>query len=81
MMSYNYAMMYHITKRSVEKMRKEILENNYYVVRSLAMTNYLVRKGFDIKKVDDNKANPEFKVFLFADSQELRDAMSEYIER
>lgn len=80
-MGYNYSMMYHITKRSIEKMKKEILENNYYVVRSLSMTNYLVRKGFDIKKVDDNEANPEFKVFLFADSQELRDAMSEYVAR
>ena len=79
-MSYNYSMMYHITKKSIEKMRKEILENNYYEVKSLSMTNYLIRQGFDLKKVEDDKVKSKTKVFLFLDSQKLRDVISEYAE-
>lgn len=48
----------------------------YYVVKSLEMTNFLVRQGHDIQKVDDARHNPEFKVFLFRDSKELRDSIT-----
>lgn len=44
----------------------------YYVVKSLKLANFLVRQGFDILKVSDSEHNPEFKVFLFGDCQELR---------
>lgn len=48
----------------------------YYVVKSLAMANFLVRQGFDILKVSDSRENSRFKVFLFRDCKELRDSMS-----
>ncbi len=50
----------------------------YYVIKSLSMCNYLVRKGFDIVKVVDSKENPRFKVFLFTDCPELQIAMKSY---
>ena len=50
----------------------------YYVVKSLKMMHYLIRQGFDVQKVDDNKENPKWKVFLFSDSEELRQAMTVY---
>lgn len=51
---------------------------NFYVIRGLGMANYLVRQGFDIKKVEDNRSNSYFKVFIFEDSEELRTAISQY---
>lgn len=53
-------------------------KKNFYVIRGLGMANYLVRKGFDIKKVEDNAYDRRFKIFLFEDSKELRNAISEY---
>jgi hypothetical protein len=43
----------------------------YYVCRSLALANYLVRQGFDIKKIDDSRANSKFKICLFLNSPQL----------
>ncbi len=51
---------------------------NFYVIRGLGMANYLVRQGFDIKKVEDNAYDRRFKVFLFEDSPELRKAIGKY---
>lgn len=50
----------------------------YYVIRSLNMMHYLVRKGFDVQNVSNSNENPELKVFLFTDSEKLRQAMSEF---
>lgn len=48
------------------------------IIRSLSMTNYLVRNGFKIKKVDDSTKDIRFKVFLFADSFSLRKCMEQF---
>ncbi|MEY8416338.1 DUF5659 domain-containing protein [Tissierella praeacuta] len=50
----------------------------YYVIRSLNMMHYLVRKGFDIQNVSDSNDNPKLKVFLFTDTPELRKAITEF---
>lgn len=50
----------------------------YYVIRSLKMTHYLVRQGFDIQNINDSNENPKLKVFLFTDSPELRRAITRY---
>ena len=42
------------------------------------MANYLVRRGYDIKKVSDSEKNNQFKVFLFSDTNELRSAMTRF---
>lgn len=42
------------------------------------MANFLVRHGFNIKKVDDSEKNNQFKVFLFSDSNELRATMAQF---
>ncbi|WP_407928364.1 DUF5659 domain-containing protein [Caproiciproducens faecalis] len=56
----------------------KIQEKQYYIIRSLSMANYLVRHGYDIKKVSDSEKNNQFKVFLFSDSDELRSAMAQF---
>ena len=50
----------------------------YYVIRSLNMMHYLVRKGFDVQNVSESNENSELKVFLLTGSKELRQAMSEF---
>lgn len=42
------------------------------------MMHYLVRQGFDVQNVSNSNENPDLKVFLFTDSKELRQAMSEF---
>lgn len=42
------------------------------------MANYLVRQGFNIKKIDDSEKNANYKVFLFSDSDELRTTMAQF---
>lgn len=39
---------------------------------------YLIREGFDLHKVIDDDKNSHYKVFLFEDSEELRQAMSNF---
>jgi ATP-dependent Clp protease adapter protein ClpS len=52
----------------------------YYVIRSLKMANFLVRAGFDILKVSDSEQDPNFKVFLFNDSKELRNYITMFTQ-
>lgn len=42
------------------------------------MANFLVRNGFNIKKVDDSEINKNFKVFLFHDSPLFRETMNKF---
>ena len=52
--------------------------HKFYVVKSLRMTNYLAKLGFDIKNVEDNAYDRRYKIFLFEDSHELRRAMDNF---
>ena len=54
---------------------------NMYMVRSLAMTNWLCNNGFKILKVEDSEKNDKLKVFLFEDSPELHSTMMKYRKR
>lgn len=55
-------------------MKKE----SFYVIRGIGMTNYLIRNGCDLIKVEDHKDNSNFKVFLFQDTEKLRELMNKY---
>lgn len=57
---------------------KESSTPTYYKIYSLTMANYLVRQGFDIKKVDDSERDSKLKKFLFHDGVDFRNAMSRY---
>ena len=52
-----------------------------YIVRSLAMTNWLCNNGFKILKVEDSEKDDKLKVFLFEDSPALHDTMMKYRKR
>ena len=49
-----------------------------YIIRSLAMTNWLCRHGHEILKVEDSEKDARFKVFLFEDSVALHDTMRQF---
>lgn len=51
--------------------------NGYYIAKTLRMMNFLCKK-YDVKRVIPDKDNPRFDVFLFDDSEELRDYLKEY---
>ena len=53
-------------------------DKSFYVIRGIGMVNYLIRQGFDLIKAEDDKDKPEFKVFLFKNTPELREAMGGY---
>ncbi|KXL53394.1 hypothetical protein CLNEO_13650 [Anaerotignum neopropionicum] len=48
---------------------------NIRVVHSLALMMHLVRNGFAVIKVIDSFTDKNLKVFLFEDSEELKDCM------
>ena len=54
---------------------------NVYIVRSLAMTNWLCNNGFKILKVEDSEMDDKLKVFFFEDSPALHDTMMKYRKR
>jgi hypothetical protein len=50
-----------------------------FVVKTLDMTNWLCQQGFEILKVEDSEKDRRFKVFLFRDTQNLRNKVDEYL--
>lgn len=48
-----------------------------YVAPTLRIMNYLCKK-FDCIKVQSDRNNPKFQVFIFEDSEELREYLSKY---
>lgn len=57
---------------------RETQKTEMYIVRSLAMTNWLCNHGFHILKVEDSEADSRFKVFLFEDTAALHNTMAKY---
>ena len=54
------------------------MNKNLKAIHSLKLAMYLVREGFDIIKVVDSLKDKEFKIFLFVDSEELKEKMIEF---
>ena len=50
----------------------------YEIIHSKNLMMYLVRKGFDVVKIDDSQQNPKLKVFMFYKSKDLTNAIYEY---
>lgn len=49
-----------------------------YIAKTLRMLNYLVRNGFDCKKIEKDRYNKDKVVFAFVDCAELRQALDNY---
>lgn len=56
-------------------------KTSMYIVRSLAMTNWLCNNGFQILKVEDSEKDNRLKVFLFEDTPALHHIMMQYRKR
>ena len=52
-----------------------------YIVRSLDLTNWLCGQGYRILKVEDSEKNPKYKVFLFEDTKQIRNRVTEYLSK
>ena len=61
-------------------MRKDI-KTQMYIVRSLVLTNWLCGQGYRILKVEDSEKNPKYKVFLFEDTKQIRNSVTEYLSK
>lgn len=51
-----------------------------YIVRSRKLSYFLQFKNFRLLGTQPNKDNPNWQVFLFKNSPELREAINEYRE-
>lgn len=49
-----------------------------YVCKTLRLMHYLIRGGFECKKIQNDRNNPDYMVFLFEDSKELREYLRGY---
>ena len=50
----------------------------YYVCRRIRLLTFLQEKGFNYIKMEQDKYNPKYNIWLFKDCQEIRDAVEEY---
>lgn len=50
-----------------------------YIIRSLDLMNWLCNRGYRVLKVEDSERNPQFKVFFFKDTPEIRESVSMYL--
>ena len=57
------------------------MQEDIFVCRGLNLMNYLVREGFDCKKVKKDNKNPDYVVFCFADTKELRKSLDKYFKQ
>lgn len=49
-----------------------------YVVLQISMANFLISQGFHLLKIDRNRENRERLIFLFEDSERLRNSLNDY---
>lgn len=50
----------------------------FYVCRRIRLLNYLQQKGFNFIKTETDKMNPNYLVWIFFDSEKLRNTIEEY---
>lgn len=50
-----------------------------YIVRSLELTNWLCGQGYKILKVEDSEKNPQYKIFLFEDTKQIRNSVAKFL--
>lgn len=49
-----------------------------YVCRKMKLCSFLLTKGFKYERIEPNKFNPKYNVWLFRPSPELNVAIEEY---
>lgn len=54
------------------------MDDELFGAYTLKLTNYLGHKGFDVVEVRSDEKNPHYKVFMFVNTPELQDAVSEF---
>lgn len=59
-------------------MSAKYTDKRHVVVKSMYLCRYLQQKGFELQKTRINKFNPILNVYLFNDTAELHDAITEY---
>lgn len=59
-------------------MRKQYTDKPHFVAKSLYLCRFLQQRGFELKRVKINKFNPKHNVFLFENTAELQQALTEY---
>lgn len=52
-----------------------------YIIKSVAMANFLILNGFVLKSIDRDRNNRDRLIFLFEDSDKLRLTMKEYVKQ
>ena len=52
----------------------------YYVCKKMRLLTYLMSKGYMYIKIDKDKTNPNYSVWIFEDTPELRKEVSRYYE-
>lgn len=50
-----------------------------YVVRSVALVNWLCQRGYTLLKAEDSKMDSKYKVFMFEDSEQLRQCVADFL--
>ena len=49
-----------------------------YVCKRIRLLNYLLNKGFQFIKTEKDRTNPDYNVWIFIETPELRSEIEEY---
>jgi hypothetical protein len=52
-----------------------IMKEKVVVIKTMREMQRIIRLGFDLFKVEDDKDNTKYKVFLFKDTEELQNIL------
>ena len=70
---------YFLDEKQITKKGRNFMKER--IIFSLKVANELVKRGFEVKDTQINIKYPEYKVFLFEESNEIRKALKEITQR
>lgn len=61
------------------------MNNNYFssdvfLVKKQHLVGWLMMKGFKLKRMPPDEKNPKFNVFIFNNSEQLQEAITDYFK-
>lgn len=69
---------YFIAQKTKVRTKKMSNPRNVYVCRRIKLYNYLINRGFHVEQVRGDKFDPKRLVWIFANSPQLEQAVTDY---
>ena len=61
-----------------DERKRNTMNSEYYICTRLKLLDFLQKKGFEVLETIPDAKNPKYRCWIFARSNELLDAVTEY---